>query len=86
MGFWDYKCEACEYTFEEMHTIANQDVPTTKPCPNCGEMRVIRLFGAPVINLGFRGSTIQSKAPEGFKDVLRRIKKGKGGQTPGIEL
>ncbi len=87
MGFWDYKCESCGYEFEEIHTIKDQDIPTKLPCPECGEMTVERIFGAPVINLGFRGSTVQSKAPTEFKEQLTRIKNGlgKSGRVNGIE-
>jgi putative FmdB family regulatory protein len=89
MGFWDYKCEACDHAFEELHSIADQDKPTTEPCPNCGENAIIRIFGAPIVNLGFRGSTIQSssKLRKFQETVLGPIKKGlgKSGRVRSIE-
>jgi putative FmdB family regulatory protein len=89
MGYWNYKCESCGHKFEELHSIADQDFPTKEPCPECGEVKVIRIFEAPVINLGFRGSSIQSspKAPGELKEKLKQIKKVHGAdRCKGIEL
>jgi len=63
------------------------DKPCEEPCPKCGEMSVVRVFGAPLVNLSFRGSTIQSHSSDGFKDILKGIKNKYGkNQTKGIEL
>lgn len=89
MGFWTYRCQACGHEFEENYSIADQDVPTTEPCTKCGEMKVIRPFQAPVINLGYRRSTIQSdpKIRQFQEEVLKPIKKGlgKSGRVKNIE-
>lgn len=90
MPNYDYGCTACEHTFDKIVPVADRFKPTEEPCPNCGSVGTVEflILGAPVIAWSFAGSTIQSsnKTPEGFKDILRRIKKSKGGATPGIEL
>ena len=87
MPTYDYGCSVCEHTFDKLLSVDNRYQPLDEPCPNCGatgQMHI--LMGAPVVHWSFAGSTVQNKAPEGFKDVLRNIKKNKGGNTPGIEL
>lgn len=90
MPNYDYGCTACEHIFDKIVPIADRMKPTEEPCPKCGAEGTIEflILGAPVIQWSFAGSTIQSsnRTPEGFKDILRRIKKSKGGATPGIEL
>jgi putative FmdB family regulatory protein len=89
MGFWDYKCESCGHEFEENYPIADQDKPTTEPCPICGESAIIRPFQAPIINLSYRKSSIQSdpKIRKFQEEVLKPIKKGlgKSGRVRSIE-
>lgn len=87
---YDYGCTQCENRFEKMLSVDSRYKPTEEPCPSCGAEGTVEflILGAPVVAWSFAGSTIQSsnKTPEGFKDILRRIKKSKGGATPGIEL
>ena len=42
MPTYDYKCNACEKLWEEFSHINNRDMPTEKPCPECGKKEVIR--------------------------------------------
>jgi putative FmdB family regulatory protein len=87
MPRYEYKCTTpdCEYTTEQIITIDDRDKLTETPCPDCGGI-IERIFGSPVINLGFRGSTVQSKAPTQFKEHLQKIKKNAGSKATGIEL
>lgn len=90
MPTYDFICSSCEEQFEKLLPVDSRYKPTEEPCPNCGATGTVEfiILGAPVVAWSFTGSTIQSsnKTPEGFKDILRRIKKNKGGNTPGIEL
>jgi hypothetical protein len=89
--YYDYKCtnENCDYNEGKILPIENRDDPLSKPCPKCDELGVIREFGSPVVNLSFRGSTIQSspKLREFQETVLGPIKKGlgKSGRVRSIE-
>lgn len=52
MPTYDYKCNACEHTWEEFQSIKAE--PTQK-CPKCGKKKAQRLIGAGA-GLIFRGS------------------------------
>jgi putative FmdB family regulatory protein len=42
MPTYDYKCNACEHTFDELQSFS--DAPLTK-CPKCKKNKLERLFG-----------------------------------------
>lgn len=42
MPTYDYKCDACEHTFELFQSITE---PVKKKCPKCGRNKLRRLFG-----------------------------------------
>ena len=42
MPTYDYKCSACEHTFDELQSFS--DAPLTK-CPKCKKNKLERLFG-----------------------------------------
>ena len=44
MPFYDYKCEKCEHTWEEMLKIKDHKKPEKKPCPKCGEKKVKQII------------------------------------------
>ena len=51
MPNYDYRCEKCEHWFEEMRSMSEREVPTTEPCPKCGEMAIVKAIGGmPAIN------------------------------------
>ncbi len=52
MPTYDYKCDACEHTWEEFQSM--KAAPTTK-CPTCGKKKARRLIGAGA-GLIFKGS------------------------------
>jgi putative FmdB family regulatory protein len=52
MPTYDYQCEACEHEFELFQTISE---PVKKKCPECGRMKLRRLFGTGAALL-FKGS------------------------------
>ena len=43
MPTYDYKCDACEHTWEEFHSMS---IEPTKKCPTCGKKKARRLIGA----------------------------------------
>ena len=52
MPTYDYKCDACDHTWEEFQSIKAEP---TKKCPSCGRKKAKRLIGAGA-GLIFRGS------------------------------
>lgn len=45
MPLYAYECFECEHAFEEMYPVKLRDVPTTYPCPRCGEYSIERGVG-----------------------------------------
>lgn len=83
---YDYGCLECDHVFDKILPIAKMDEPIDEPCPNCGKVGSIhKIIGSPMIHWTFMGSTIQSKTPDTFKDVLKEIKKKSGRNANGIE-
>jgi len=52
MPTYDYECEACEHSFELFQTISEA---VKKKCPECGKLKLRRLFGTGAALL-FKGS------------------------------
>lgn len=77
MPLYEYKCDGCGDIFDKMSSIADRNIPTEEPCSKCGEMKVRQNIGptplADPVRLG------RIKAPEGFRDVLRNVKKNHRG-------
>ena len=42
MPTYDYECDACGHTFELFQSISE---PVKKKCPECGKLKLRRLFG-----------------------------------------
>jgi hypothetical protein len=76
MPFYDYRCEKCEHTWEEMLKIKDHKKPEKKPCPKCGEKSVKQIIlSVP----GFAVDTsmqVTNKATGGFKDVMQKTLSG----------
>jgi putative FmdB family regulatory protein len=52
MPTYDYECTACEHTFELFQSISE---PVKRKCPECGRLKLRRLFGTGAALL-FKGS------------------------------
>lgn len=52
MPTYDYRCDACEHTFEEFQSITSKSL---RKCPECGKLKLKRLIGTGAGVL-FRGS------------------------------
>lgn len=83
MPLYGYICGECNHEFDEFSSIANRTLPTKQPCPSCGAMEVKQALNiAPIadpVRLG------RIKAPEGFRDVLRNVKKNTYGNKMTID-
>lgn len=42
MPTYDYQCDACDHTFELFQSFSE---PVKKKCPECGKLKLRRLFG-----------------------------------------
>jgi putative FmdB family regulatory protein len=42
MPTYDYRCDACDHTFEEFQSFSEEPL---KKCPQCGKKKLVRLFG-----------------------------------------
>lgn len=73
MPSYDYKCSKCEHTFESQLKMADRKQPEENPCPECGEIGVEQLIGAPLIadpaRIGVRKPTSE------FREAMRKVKK-----------
>jgi putative FmdB family regulatory protein len=75
---YDYKCNKCGHEFSLNLPIAHRDAPTKQACPECGEkgMVVRTIVSAPISYKGAK--SLSQRTPDGFKEVMRKIKKSSG--------
>jgi putative FmdB family regulatory protein len=79
MPTYSYRCQACQHLFEDFLPIKKRKIPETKPCPECGEKRIIQaIIYAP--NITIDGSVDIHKATGGFKDAMQKVC-----EAPGIK-
>lgn len=79
MPRYNYRCEVCEYAWEEDHPIAERDTPLAQGCPACGPLGKIERY-LPSTN-GLCYSLETKKVPGAFKDLLKNIKSKHYGST-----
>tara|TARA_R110000772_G_scaffold170594_1_gene282548 strand:- start:344 stop:625 length:282 start_codon:yes stop_codon:yes gene_type:complete len=75
---YDYHCEKCNVQSEETHPIADRDLPTDRPCLQCGAHSVKRGIAAPFFS--YEGNkTLEQRARAGagsdFVDIMKSIRK-----------
>lgn len=75
MPRYKYQCKSCLEIIERTTVIANRKELNGTTCQGCLDGEMILLTGAPQTVSGVRGT---ESVPEGFKDVLRNIKKQSG--------
>lgn len=74
MPNYDFQCANCAFLVTDVQLkIADRDEPTKEICPSCGATQIERLTSAPGVSYTINGGGL--KTPEGFKDVLRDIKR-----------
>ena len=79
MPTYQYKCNECENEFEEIHRIADREVPVDKLCGVCGRGNIKLIPQSPsMVSMrdGWRRHTDQ-----GWKDHLKQIKRNNPGST-----
>lgn len=74
MPFYDYACRGCDHEFSARKSCAERHDPTNEPCPECGGELFLKIGATKTVS-GVKGP---QSAPDGFKDVLRNIKKSSG--------
>ena len=64
MPTYEYKCNACNDSWEAFYKIDERDAPKHTPCPKCGAEvgSVTQKVGMGLV-----------KPPDGFNEVLRNI-------------
>jgi putative FmdB family regulatory protein len=80
MPTYQYKCNECENEFEEIHRIADREVPVDKLCGICGRGKIQLIPQIPSM-ISMRGSWRQHTS-DGWKDRLKEIKRN----NPGSQL
>lgn len=83
MPLYEYQCSSCGEIFDEFSSVADRNIPTENPCPICNENAVTQKIGATPIADPVRLGRI--KAPEGFRDVLRNVKKNTYGAAFSVD-
>ena len=97
MPTYDYRCEKCGHTFEEILKIADREVPIKLPCTQnidvkqtkhmsfeCGgevKQIIVRASGFAYDNIASPGHP--KKPPSWMSDKLKEIKKNQPGSTMG---
>lgn len=80
MPTYEYKCFACDHTFEQFQSVSNRKAPTKEACPHCSlkkvQQVVLSVPGA-AIDTSHR---IDGKATGAFKDIMQ-----KAANAPGIK-
>lgn len=75
MPVYTFECEHCRKQEDKRLPISLRDEPLSLPCEVCGGKVKRIITSAPKI---VAGVTVTDKRPEGWKDVLRGIKKNSG--------
>lgn len=78
MPLYDFECEKCSHYYEEFYTIAEMDVPLSKPCICCKKKGgVIRIVGlGRIVDISRLESTKgRLKPTKEFTEVMTRMKK-----------
>ncbi len=79
MPTYNFKCNGCQKVTEEFLSVGRRKEPCETPCKECGGEVVSYISGASSLLYG--GVKTPQSAPDGFKDVLRTIKKGAGKES-----
>ena len=76
MPFYEYCCEDCDFTVEEMLSMDERDRPVGTPCPDCGG-KIYRAIGANVQDVTYTDKERLSKGirkPQGqFRERMQQI-------------
>lgn len=77
MPTYNYKCIACEHIFESFQMMADDMLPTKRPCPECGKKEVTKSWAGVTPGIGVDTTLTPNKATGGdWNEMMGRIKKG----------
>jgi len=78
MPSYNYECNKCGEVWEELHSMADKDKPTTLPCPHCKKKKcVIKSWKDCTPGLGADWTLTPDKASGGrWSEVMNKIKSG----------
>jgi len=79
MPTYQYKCKECENEFEEVHRIAEREIPVDTLCENCGQGNIMLIPQMPSM-ISMR-DTFHRHTSDGWKDRLKEIKRANPGST-----
>ena len=74
MPTYQYKCTECENEFEEIHRVADRNIPVNKICGVCGRGAIELVPQVPSLMYTMRDG-FNRHTSDGFKDRMREIKK-----------
>lgn len=74
-----YKCRECDSEFEEVHRVAEREIPLDKVCGSCGKGK-IRIVPQLPSMISMR-DTFHRHTSDGWKDRLKEIKRANPGST-----
>ena len=78
---YEFKCEACEASWELTLPVDDRDKPLTEPCPECNEKGCVKrcVSAARVSYQGFISPI--TRAGDGWNDVLKKVHSTSGKQS-----
>jgi putative FmdB family regulatory protein len=71
MPNYDFKCEKCEYQFEEFLPMSKSQAPCKKPCPKCNEKSIHKVYSTAA-----QGVDMTKTAGSDFKQLTEGMKRG----------
>lgn len=76
MPLYQYKCNACEHTFNRKLKISERNNPIDEDCPSCDSRgHINQLIGTPLVSYSTNPGM---KVSDNFTDRLNEMKKTKG--------
>ena len=78
MPTYQYKCKKCENEFEEIHRIAERELPLQTSCGSCGD--ILQIVPQLPSMISMRDSW-QRHTSDGWKDRMKEIKRANPGST-----
>ena len=79
MPTYQYKCNECDNTFEEVHRVADRNIPVDTLCEICGQGN-IKLVPQLLTTISMRGSWRQHTS-DGWKDRMKEIARNNPGHS-----
>lgn len=80
MPNYEYLCRKCDHRWEDIQTIANRDLPTTLPCPQCAAPEVVRGWDTPPT----MGVDSNVKPTGAFRDRMEAMRSKLGKYNPRV--